>query len=220
MSQSFGITEDVPPKVNQVLTSYLWVRQAWLDAHLAWDKDAYGGIDSIRIPSSYVWRPAIIILYNDANDGFGGSVETNVVLRSDGHITWDSPAITKSSCKVDVSYLPFDGQRCRLTFGSWTYNGNQIDLHNRLDTGDLTDFVENVEWVALGMPANSKFGSKQIKAGNPVNFVHEDPNEDSGKIAEITLLLNGKTQITIGNNYGGRYCPKALPNLRTCSDKP
>ncbi|XP_054039909.1 neuronal acetylcholine receptor subunit alpha-10-like [Rissa tridactyla] len=139
--------------VNQVLTSYLWVRQAWLDAHLAWDKDAYGGIDSIRIPSSYVWRPHIIILYNDTDDGFGGSVETNVVLRSDGHIMWDSPAITKSSCKVDVSYLPFDGQRCRLTFGSWTYNGNQIDLHNRLGTGDLTDFVENVEWEALGMPA-------------------------------------------------------------------
>ncbi|NXC48598.1 ACH10 protein, partial [Penelope pileata] len=133
---------------NQVLTSYLWVRQAWLDAHLAWDKDAYGGIDSIRIPSSYVWRPDIV-LYNN----FGGSMETNVVLRSDGHIMWDSPAITKSSCKVDVSYFPFDGQQCHLTFGSWTYNGNQIDLHNRLDTGDLTDFVENVEWEVLGMPA-------------------------------------------------------------------
>ncbi|KAM4790031.1 neuronal acetylcholine receptor subunit alpha-10-like [Cyanocitta cristata] len=48
---------------NQVLTSYLWVRQTWLDAHLSWDKDGYGGIDSIRIPSSYVWRPDII-LYN------------------------------------------------------------------------------------------------------------------------------------------------------------
>ncbi|NXA22838.1 ACH10 protein, partial [Ibidorhyncha struthersii] len=137
---------------NQVLTSYLWVRQAWLDAHLTWDKDAYDGIDSIRIPSSYVWRPDII-LYNNADDRFGGSMETNVVLRSDGHIMWDSPAITKSSCKVDVSYFPFDGQHCRLTFGSWTYNGNQIDLRNQLDTGDLTDFVENVEWEVLGMPA-------------------------------------------------------------------
>ncbi|NWW14555.1 ACH10 protein, partial [Oreocharis arfaki] len=137
---------------NQVLTSYLWVRQTWLDAHLTWDKDGYGGIDSIRIPSSYVWRPDII-LYNNADEHFGGSMETNVVLRSDGHIMWDSPAITKSSCKVDVSYFPFDGQRCRLTFGSWTYNGNQIDLRNQLDTGDLTDFVENVEWEVLGMPA-------------------------------------------------------------------
>ncbi|NXC30725.1 ACH10 protein, partial [Campylorhamphus procurvoides] len=137
---------------NQVLTSYLWVRQAWQDAHLTWDKDDYDGIDSIRIPSSYVWRPDII-LYNNADEHFGGSMETNVVLRSDGHIMWDSPAITKSSCKVDVSYFPFDGQHCRLTFGSWTYNGNQIDLRNRLDTGDLTDFVENVEWEVLGMPA-------------------------------------------------------------------
>uniref|UniRef100_A0A8C3F8C4 Uncharacterized protein n=1 Tax=Chrysemys picta bellii TaxID=8478 RepID=A0A8C3F8C4_CHRPI len=69
------------------------------------------------------------------------------------NVMWDSPAITKSSCKVDVSYFPFDGQQCRLTFGSWTYNGNQIDLLNGLDTGDLTDFVDNVEWEVLGMPA-------------------------------------------------------------------
>ncbi|XP_032908233.1 neuronal acetylcholine receptor subunit alpha-10 isoform X3 [Catharus ustulatus] len=103
---------------NQVLTTYLWVRQTWLDAHLTWDKDEYGGIDSIRIPSSYVWRPDII-LYN----------------------------------KVDVSYFPFDGQQCSLTFGSWTYNGNQLDLRNQLDSGTLTDFVENVEWEVLGMPA-------------------------------------------------------------------
>lgn len=80
-------------------------------------------------------------------------METNVVIRYDGQIMWDSPAITKSSCKVDVSYFPFDGQQCRLTFGSWTYNGNQIDLRNKQDTGDLTDFVENVEWQVLGMPA-------------------------------------------------------------------
>nr|XP_032622997.1 neuronal acetylcholine receptor subunit alpha-10 isoform X1 [Chelonoidis abingdonii] len=80
-------------------------------------------------------------------------METNAVIRYDGQVMWDSPAITKSSCKVDVSYFPFDGQQCRLTFGSWTYNGNQIDLLNGLDTGDLTDFVENVEWEVLGMPA-------------------------------------------------------------------
>ncbi|NXU53791.1 ACH10 protein, partial [Turnix velox] len=90
---------------------------------------------------------------SSADDRFGGSMETNVVLRWDGHIMWDSPAITRSSCKVDVSYFPFDGQSCPLTFGSWTYNGNQIDLHNRLETGDLRDFVENVEWEVLGMPA-------------------------------------------------------------------
>ncbi|XP_019386057.1 PREDICTED: neuronal acetylcholine receptor subunit alpha-10 isoform X2 [Crocodylus porosus] len=137
---------------NQVLTSYLWIRQVWVDAYLTWSKDDYGGIDIIHIPSSYVWRPDIV-LYNNADDQFTGSMETNVVIHHDGRVMWDSPAITKSSCKVDVSYFPFDGQQCHLTFGSWTYNGNQIDLRNGLDTGDLTDFVENVEWQVLGMPA-------------------------------------------------------------------
>ncbi|XP_066556195.1 neuronal acetylcholine receptor subunit alpha-10-like [Amia ocellicauda] len=137
---------------NQILTAYLWIRQVWIDAYLTWNKDDYDGLDTIRIPSSYVWRPDIV-LYNNADDQFTGSMETNVVIRHDGQIMWDSPAITKSSCKVDVSFFPFDAQQCRLTFGSWTYNGNHIDILNALDSGDLTDFVENVEWEVLGMPA-------------------------------------------------------------------
>lgn len=48
---------------NQVLTLYLWIRQEWTDAYLRWDPDTYGGLDAIRIPSSLVWRPDIV-LYN------------------------------------------------------------------------------------------------------------------------------------------------------------
>ncbi len=48
---------------NQILTTYLWVRQVWMDAFLVWKKEDYDGLDTIRIPSSYVWRPDIV-LYN------------------------------------------------------------------------------------------------------------------------------------------------------------
>ncbi|XP_053702258.1 neuronal acetylcholine receptor subunit alpha-10-like [Synchiropus splendidus] len=137
---------------NQILTTYLWVRQMWMDAFLTWKKEDYDGLDTIRIPSSYVWRPDIV-LYNSADDGFSSSMETNVVLRSDGQVMWDQPAITKSSCSVDVAFFPFDLQQCLFTFGSWTHNGNQMDLVNALDTADLADFVPNVEWEVLGMPA-------------------------------------------------------------------
>ncbi|KAM9539002.1 LOW QUALITY PROTEIN: neuronal acetylcholine receptor subunit alpha-10-like [Salvelinus alpinus] len=136
---------------NQILTTYLY-RQVWTDAYLTWKKEDYDGLDTIRIPSSYVWRPDIV-LYNNADDQFASSMETNVVIRNDGQIMWDQPAITKSSCSVDVSFFPFDAQQCRLTFGSWTHNGNQMDLVNALDSADLADFVANVEWEVLGMPA-------------------------------------------------------------------
>lgn len=46
-----------------MLTLYLWIRQEWTDAYLRWDPDTYGGLDAIRIPSSLVWRPDIV-LYN------------------------------------------------------------------------------------------------------------------------------------------------------------
>ncbi|XP_077421493.1 neuronal acetylcholine receptor subunit alpha-10-like isoform X2 [Vanacampus margaritifer] len=137
---------------NQILTAYLWIRQVWLDAHLKWIKDDYDGLDTIRIPSSYVWRPDIV-LYNNADDHFTGPMDTNVVIRHDGQIMWDSPAITKSSCKVDVSFFPFDAQQCRFTYGSWTYNGNQLDILNAMESADLADLVDNVEWEVLGMPA-------------------------------------------------------------------
>ncbi|XP_070773599.1 neuronal acetylcholine receptor subunit alpha-10 isoform X1 [Enoplosus armatus] len=137
---------------NQILTTYLWVRQVWMDAYLTWKKEDYDGLDTIRIPSSYVWRPDIV-LYNSADDEFSSSMETNVVLRNDGQVMWDQPAITKSSCSVDVAFFPFDVQECHLTFGSWTHNGNQMDLFNALDSADLADFVPNVEWEVLGMPA-------------------------------------------------------------------
>ncbi|KAM8849015.1 neuronal acetylcholine receptor subunit alpha-9-II [Synchiropus picturatus] len=137
---------------NQVLIAYLWIRQTWNDAYLRWNKEDYDGLEVIHIPSSLVWRPDLV-LYNKADDDFSGPMDTNVRLRYNGEITWDAPAITKSSCVVDVSYFPFDSQECNLTFGSWTYNGNQVDIIMGMDSGDLSDFVENVEWECHGMPA-------------------------------------------------------------------
>uniref|UniRef100_A0A1A7X2X5 Cholinergic receptor, nicotinic, alpha 10 n=2 Tax=Nothobranchiidae TaxID=405002 RepID=A0A1A7X2X5_9TELE len=137
---------------NQILTAYLWIRQVWFDAHLKWNKEDYDGLDTIRIPGSNVWRPDIV-LYNSADDHFTVPMDTNVVIRHDGQMMWDSPAITRSSCRVDVSFFPFDGQQCRFTYGSWTYNGNQLDIQNAMESADLADLVENVEWEVLGMPA-------------------------------------------------------------------
>ncbi|XP_007447584.1 PREDICTED: neuronal acetylcholine receptor subunit alpha-9-like [Lipotes vexillifer] len=88
-----------------------------------------------------------------ADDESSEPVNTNVVLRHDRLITWDTPAITKSSCVVDVTYFLFDNQQCNLAFGFWTYNGNQVDIFNPLDSRDLSDFIEDVEREVHGMPA-------------------------------------------------------------------
>lgn len=79
-----------------------------------------------------------------------------MVVRHNGAVRWDAPAITRSSCRVDVSAFPFDAQSCGLTFGSWTHGGHQLDVRPRGASASLADFVENVEWHVLGMPARRR----------------------------------------------------------------
>ena len=41
-------------------------------------------------------------------------------------VEWKPPAISHSSCEMDVEYFPFDEQTCVMKFGSWTYDGFQV----------------------------------------------------------------------------------------------
>ena len=70
-------------------------------------------------------------------------------VRSNGTVKWLPPAIVKTTCKIDVAYFPFDDQRCHLKFGSWTYSGAEIVLHN--ESVSLDTFVTNGEWMLMGV---------------------------------------------------------------------
>ncbi|KAA0701800.1 Rho-related GTP-binding protein [Triplophysa tibetana] len=130
-------------ELNQILTA-LWIRQVWVVTYLTWNKNYYDGLDTIRIPGSSVWRPDTVF-YNSADDHFTSTMDTDAVICQDGQIMWDAQAIKKSSCKVDVSFFPIDAQQCRLIYGSWTYNSNQMDILNAMESADLADLVDNVE---------------------------------------------------------------------------
>lgn len=52
---------------------------------------------------------------------------TKATLKYTGEVIWKPPAIYKSSCEINVEYFPFDEQTCFMKFGSWTYNGAQVD---------------------------------------------------------------------------------------------
>lgn len=73
----------------------------------------------------------LIILYYDvfsADEGFDGTYHTNVVVKSNGSCQYVPPGIFKSTCKIDITWFPFDDQKCDMKFGSWTYDGFQVQL--------------------------------------------------------------------------------------------
>jgi len=118
------------------------------------------------------------VLYNNADGNFEVTLSTKATLYNSGRVEWKPPAIYHSSCEMDVEYFPFDEQTCVMKFGSWTYDGYQVDLrhqeeectsykeHECTETNpifnigvDLSEFYMSVEWDILAVPAirNVKF---------------------------------------------------------------
>ncbi|XP_021236958.1 neuronal acetylcholine receptor subunit beta-3 isoform X3 [Numida meleagris] len=150
---------DVDEK-NQLMTTNVWLKQEWMDHKLSWNPEEYGGITTIRVPSESLWLPDIV-LFENADGRFEGSLMTKAIVKYNGVVTWTPPASYKSSCTMDVTFFPFDRQNCSMKFGSWTYDGSMVDLILVDENVDRKDFFDNGEWEILnakGMKGNRKDG--------------------------------------------------------------
>ncbi|XP_075591814.1 neuronal acetylcholine receptor subunit alpha-7 isoform X3 [Dermatophagoides farinae] len=143
---------DVDEKNQNIITN-MWLRLEWNDSNLRWSPNDYGGITDLRISPDKVWRPDIL-LYNSADEKFDGTYHSNVVVNHNGSCLYIPPGIFKSTCKIDITWFPFDDQFCDIKFGSWTYYGSAMDLRflNDSSNGDISPYIPNGEWVLLGVP--------------------------------------------------------------------
>jgi len=166
---------------DQIMKSNVWLRMSWQDPQLAWDKGDYGGLESIRLPPDFVWVPDIV-LYNNADGKYEVSFKCNVVIEYTGAVLWIPPALYKSSCTIDVEYFPFDEQICLMKFGSWTFNGDQVELGWYMNKPyiDLSDYVYSGTWDIIKGPGSL----------NVYNATEEKP-----KLTDITfhIVIRRKT---------------------------
>ena len=87
-----------------------------------------------------MWKPDLL-LYNSANENFDATFPTNIIVNYDGKISQIPPGIFKSTCKIDITWFPFDDQSCDMKFGTWTHHGLKINLSQREDDGvDISGF--------------------------------------------------------------------------------
>ncbi|KAG7310537.1 hypothetical protein JYU34_003322 [Plutella xylostella] len=143
---------DVEEK-DQLLTTNCWITQVWTDHHLRWNASDFDGINVIRMPYERVWKPDII-LYNNADPNYRSAViNTNVIVKSSGEVTWLSHGIYVSVCDINVEQFPFDIQLCTMKWASWTYDGFQLDLKKQFDEGDTTNYQTNGEFDLVSFDA-------------------------------------------------------------------
>lgn len=86
-----------------------------------------------------------------ADKDFDSRYATNVVVSSNGDCLWVPPGLFLTTCKIDITWFPFDEQNCDMKFGSWTYDSSGIDLQLGADSGDTSSFIANGEWNLIGI---------------------------------------------------------------------
>ena len=143
------ISMDVSPR--GVLSANTWLRTFWTDYRLKWNPADYQGVKSIRAPSSQLWKPDLSI-YNAANVGCGSFEErlssspTLAIVYSTGDVLWMPPIPIDVNCNHDkVMVKTNDEIACNIRIGSWTYDGNHINLTSfgESDILDLNEMSSN-----------------------------------------------------------------------------
>ena len=82
----------------------------WFDPRVKWDKEDFGNISQIVVPSSEIWYPDLYFI-NPAKKMVAIGDDTFFIrLLNTGHVWRTISSITTTTCSVDMSYFPFDEQ--------------------------------------------------------------------------------------------------------------
>ena len=139
-------------QVEGTILSNIWLRYYWNDYRLKWNS-SYWNTSRIIFNSdpemdNLLWTPDIY-LYNTAELPMEQLKNSRVIVYSSGDIIWSRPGLLKSTCKFDLSYYPFDIQKCHMRFGSWVYSGTDLDLQIHESKMDMSNMQLNEEWQLI-----------------------------------------------------------------------
>lgn len=144
--------EEFNQKIESIKLN-IWLRMNWKNEYMSWNTNNYEGMDFLAIKPEQVWVPDIE-LYNAGGLPEIYTLVGGMNLYNNGEFMWSRPGIFKFSCPLKLEEFPFDTQSCQMTFGSWVYNNQYLELAPYSDTSkaiDILDDFSHSEWELLDM---------------------------------------------------------------------
>ena len=120
----------------------------WFDQGTHWKPEEYGGLTTITLRNfNFLWTPAIA-LTNTAEQmaNIFEDKECAVILLNNGQITVSPAVLLHSSCKVDITYYPFDTQTCGFIFYPFGFNVNDIEFDTENSNIGMVYFTHSGAW--------------------------------------------------------------------------
>uniref|UniRef100_A0A3B3DSH6 Cholinergic receptor, nicotinic, delta (muscle) n=2 Tax=Oryzias melastigma TaxID=30732 RepID=A0A3B3DSH6_ORYME len=178
-------------EADETLLTNVWIEHTWYDTRMSWNMSEFDGIEMLRLPSSMVWLPEIV-LENNNDAQFEVAYYSNVLVSPDGLCYWLPPAIFRSSCSINVNYFPFDWQNCTLKFTSLTYNAREIRMLLKEDEEKLENNSTRtwtVEWIIIDPESFTENGEWEIIHRPAKKNIYKHIPMESNKHQDITFYL-------------------------------
>ncbi|KAK7466661.1 hypothetical protein BaRGS_00037228, partial [Batillaria attramentaria] len=154
------------------LSSYAKIRREMLSRSEVADKVPPGGGTlrinyvptvpfSINIPSDEIWRPVILCLNGATTEqsNIGRSLGDTAILFYDGSTELKANLNLEFTCKMDLTFFPFDTQRCRvLLLVTSTFPVSSIPEDYQLLPADVLRELASVgaEWTFVNQSVEEK----------------------------------------------------------------
>jgi hypothetical protein len=130
-------------KIGVVGSFNLW----WKDSRLSWNPIEYGGdLYDTTLFISDIWVPFLVLmnpfdrLRNVLLDGMYCEVSW------EGEVSCTPPDLYQATCDADVTYYPFDSQKCTLKFYVPAFSPSDIILRPHSPKFDMLLYEENGLW--------------------------------------------------------------------------
>ncbi|XP_048770034.1 neuronal acetylcholine receptor subunit alpha-6-like [Ostrea edulis] len=133
--------------VHQRLVTAAHLGVVWVDEFLQWDQESTG-IEVLHFKQGDIWIPDLVLM-NSVNtfEEMGGDFYYVTVI-PDGTVYWYPYQVFESKCEIDTTYFPFDIQTCKLSFISWAFGKEEVNVSIFKENApiDYYFYVNNPVW--------------------------------------------------------------------------
>nr|XP_054759131.1 neuronal acetylcholine receptor subunit alpha-7-like isoform X1 [Lytechinus pictus] len=135
---------------RQQVTLFCSMKLVWRDEYLTWNESEYGDLDHLDIDVDKIWQPSATLLTSN-DDQHLTMLQRLAFVDSSGEVTWLSPVIITTSCRLNVELFPFDEQLCTVEFGPWARDRTQEDMEFFFDENEKSAqrYRQNGVWAIV-----------------------------------------------------------------------
>ena len=132
-------------ELSGILTTAVIMTVYWVDSGLRWDPNSYGNITQIRLDKNSIWSPGFAVLNPATYVESLGTTAHQTFVSYLGQVFWEFGHVIHTTCDIDVTFFPFDTQRCVIEFIPFGMKNNDINLiAHPIDT---FLYLENNAWI-------------------------------------------------------------------------